>query len=231
MTAAETETSPEASTDSPEEPEMPEHEEVEHEEGPETEDGVEEQPDESEPDMEEPDIYEFSEESGYTAGDLEPAYEEIDEDAYQVDEDAEKVLIGDSSWNEIEGMLSEGEDSESWTDRVKSYLFDHDKEYAVSGATGLGAGLFTGFLGYTTAAGLMITGGAGLLGWGVGSYLGDRIRDYLSDEEAEAGGEEEVEENEEDLDHELAEYSDWDVEIVNEEGYGEAVEEYMQQAQ
>jgi hypothetical protein len=230
MTATETETSPETSTDSPEEPEMPEHEEVEHEEGPETEEEVEEETDESEPDIDEPDIYEFSEESGYTAGDLERAYEAIDEEAYQVKEEDEKVLIGDSSWNEIEGMLSEGEDSESWTDRVKSYLFDHDKEYGTAGATGLGAGLFTGFLGYTTAAGLMITGGAGLLGWGVGSYLGDRISEYLSDEETEEEPSEEPDEDTE-VEHELSEYSDWEVEIVDEEAYGEAVEEYMQQAQ
>lgn len=209
-------------TESPEEPEEPETPEQE-----------EEPVQEEEAEAEEPDIYEFAESSGYTAGDLQPAYESIDEDSYQIDEEAEKILIGGSDWGEIQGLLSEGEEESpeaSWGDRIKSYLFDHDTEYAAGGATGIGAGILTASLGYTVAGGLMITGGSAALGLGIGSYLGDRIRYYLSDGETEEGIDEEPGEEAE-REHELSEYSEWEVEIVDEEAYGEAVEEYIEQAQ
>ena len=227
MTAAETEEGEPSSPESPEEPEMPETEE----DGGESEDHGEEADNGQE--VDEPDIYEFAEESGYTAGDLQPAYQEIEEDSYQLDEDSEKVLIGASDWENIEGMLSAEEEEtgepDSWTDMVKSYLFDHDTEYTVGGATGLGAGILTASLGYTLAGGLLATGGSAALGWGLGNILGDKITEYVSDEETLEEPEESEEETE--IEHELDEYSEWEVEIVDEEAYGQAVEEYLQQTQ
>lgn len=206
--------------EAPEEPEEVE-EEIEEVQEPESEEPEPEVEEES-PELEEPDVYDFTQESGYTAGDLSPAYEEIGED-YELDEESETVLIGGSSWGEIEGLLSEDGSNSTWTDRVESYLFNKDKEFAVGGAAGIGTGLLSGVLGYTTAADFLFTGGVASLSWGIGSYIGKKVGDYFGD-----GSEDTEEEETEDIEHELDEYSDWEVEIVDEESYGQALKEYME---
>lgn len=196
-------------TDSPEEPEVTEPEANETSE---------------ENEVEEPDIYDFSEGSGYTVNDLnQEAYEELSDDSYLIDEDNENVLIADSSWESVEEALSgDEEESQGLWSKTKDYLFNHDKKYAAGGAAGVGIGEFTGLLGYTTAAGVLTASGGAALGWGIGGLIGDKIAKYLSDSDS---GDEESEE----LEHELTEYSDWDIEVVNNHDYGRAMEEYAQQ--
>ena len=184
------------------------------------------EPDEdSEP--EEPEIYDFTDETGYNAGDLRPAYDVL-EGSYWLDEDNENVVIADSSWNQVEKILEQDENDQSeeevdgdssWKDSIKSYLFDHDSAYMKGGLTGIGSGLVSGALGYGLAADVLLTGGAGAFGWGLGGKIGD----YLWGDDSE---EEESMEVSEDYDSELAEYSDWDVEVLKMQKYGQAVQEY-----
>jgi hypothetical protein len=162
--------------------------------------------------IEEPDIYNFTDSTDYTAGKITAAYEEK------------------SSWNEIEGILSEEETS--WTDRVKSYLFEteninshiskHDKEYSIGGISGIGSGFLAGSLGYTATAGLMMTGGIAALGIGAGSYIMKKLG-YFEDQDKEGPEQEESE-----IDHPLEEYSEWEVEILDHDAYEEAMEEYAE---
>lgn len=208
----------------PEEPDTPEEESPEEPSEDETE---EDESEDEEVEVEEPDVYDFTEDSGYTAEDLAPAYGEIAGDDYILDEESENVLIGDSSWNEIEGLLSEEESSESLNERAKRYLLDNDKEYAAAGAAGMGSGLLAGGLGYWTAADILFLGGAASVTWAGASYLGKKAKDYLSDEDSEPEPEEDT--AEEIPDHELSEYSDWSVEIVDEEAYNEAIQEYHEE--
>lgn len=180
--------------------------------------------------IEEPDIYNFTDSTDYTAGKITAAYEELSDDEYILDEEAEKVIVGKSSWNEIEGILSEEETS--WTDRVKSYLFEtenikshiskHDKEYSIGGISGIGSGLLAGSLGYTATAGLMMTGGIAALGIGAGSYIMKKLG-YFEDQDKEGPEQEESE-----IDHPLEEYSEWEVEILDHDAYEEAMEEYAE---
>lgn len=175
---------------------------------------------------EEPEIYDFTDETGYSAGELSPAYDVL-EGSYWLDEDNENVVVADSSWNQVEEILEENERSESeeetadessWKDRVTGYLMDHDSAYMKGGLMSMGSGLLSGALGYGLAADVLLTGGAGALGWGLGGKIGD----YLwGDEEDDT--KEDVSKN---PDSELAEYSDWDVEVLDMQEYGQAVEEY-----
>lgn len=170
---------------------------------------------------EEPEIYDFTEDSGYSVGDLEPAYE-ILEGSYWIDEENENVVVADSSWNQVEEMLEADQEEESsdssWKEKISGYLLDHDSAYMKAGLGGMGTGLLSSGLGYATAADFLFTGGAMSFGWGLGGVIGD----YLFGEE-----EEEVEAKAaEDPDSELHEYSDWDVEVVDLQAYGQAVREY-----
>jgi hypothetical protein len=217
-------------TESLDEPEMPDELAEESEEAEvkveDTDEASETTESEESEKMKEPDISEFAEASGYVAGDLVPAYDEIPEQAYDLDKDSEKVFIGDSTWEEVEGILSE-KSSDFLTGKIKDQLYNNRKEYTFGGAAGIGTGLFTGVLGYTTAAGLMITGGSAILGLGVGGYLSGKIEEYLSDDRPR-----EIEETEDsEIEHELDEYSEWEVEIVNEGEYRQAVNEYMEKVQ
>lgn len=184
---------------------------------------------ESEEDSEpvEPEIYDFTEETGYSAGDLNPAYDVL-EGSYWLDEDNENVVVADSSWNQVEEILEHDEKNQSeeevdgessWKDSLKGYLFDHDSAYMKGGLTGMGSGLVSGALGYGLAADVLLTGGAGAFGWGLGGMIGD----YLWDDNGE---EEEKVDTSGESDSELTEYSDWDVEVLNMQEYGQAVQEY-----
>lgn len=184
-------------------------------------------PDEPEPeieseDAEEPEIYDFTEDSGYSVGDLEPAYDVL-EGNYWVDEENENIVVANSSWNQVEEMLEANQEDSStdnsWKDKLSGYLFDHDSTYMKAGVGSMGTGLLSGALGYTTAADLLFTGGAVSFGWGLGGF----IADYFLGED-----EEEKTEPETSTDSELAEYSDWNVEIVDVHDYGRALREYQE---
>jgi len=183
--------------------------------------------DDSEP--EEPEIYDFTEETGFSAGDLRPAYDVL-EGSYWVDEENENVVVADSSWKQVEEILEEDaseetdetdESGSSWYDRVSSYLMDHDRKYMGGGLLGMGSGLVSGAMGYGLAADVLLTGGAGAFGWGLGGMIGE----YFFGDEGEG---EDVSSKE--SDSEFAEYSDWDVEVLDMQEYGEAVNEYRQES-
>lgn len=171
--------------------------------------------------LDEPDIYDFTDSSRYSIDELEPAYDTIG-DSYWADEENENIIIEKSSWNQVEQILEEDEDqkeeeqSSGWKSKLGSYLFDHDKKtYAKGGLLGMGSGLLSGALGYGLAADVLFTGGAGAFGWSLGGMAADYIW----------GGDEETSEaSEEEWSHELEEYSGWDVEVLDMESYGEAVE-------
>lgn len=171
---------------------------------------------------EEPDIYDFTEPSGYSVGGLEPAYDAIG-DSYWADEENEKIVIEDSSWDQVQQVLEEDgetqEQSSGWKSKLEGYLSDHDKTYAKGGLLGMGSGLVSGALGYSTAADFLFTGGLYSFAWGIGGMAADYIW----------GGDEESSESDEDIEHELDEYSRWDVEVLDMESYGQAVEAHREE--
>ncbi|PSH00664.1 MAG: hypothetical protein BRC30_02380, partial [Nanohaloarchaea archaeon SW_7_46_7] len=118
---------------------------------------------------EELEIYDFTEETDYSTNDLRPAYDVL-EGSYWADEENEKIVVADSSWNQVEEILEQeasketDEDGGSWYDRVSSYLMDHDRKYMGGGLIGMGSGLLSGALGYGLAADVLVTGGAGAFG-------------------------------------------------------------------
>lgn len=169
---------------------------------------------------EEPEIYDFTEDSGYSVGDLEPAYEVL-EGSYWIDEENENVVVADSSWNQVEEMLEadqEESSNNSWKEKAKGYLFDHNRTYMKAGLGGMGTGLLSSGLGYATAADFLFTGGAMSFGWGLGGVIGNYL---FGDEEGEIETE-----STGDTDSELHGYKDWDVEVVDLQAYGQALREY-----
>lgn len=164
-------------------------------------------PEEPEPDKSE--VYnEILEETDYTARALEPAYSQISEDDYILDEKEEYVIFETSAWQEIdEALEAEDESQDSFWSRAKNYLFNHDKEYAAGGLTGIATGFLAQGLGYATAASVLVTGGGAALGWGIGGYIGKRISDYWSDSE----------EVKDEPTHELAEFPSYDVKFLKED--------------
>ena len=183
---------------------------------------------EGEPVNEEPDIYDFTDGSGYTIDDLEPAYDTIG-DSYWADGENDNIIIEKSSWNQVEEILEEDEETEEqteeessgWKSKIGSYLFDHDKAYAKGGLVGMGSGLLSGALGYSTAADVLFTGGLYSFAWGLGGLGASYIQNALGGEDEDV--------SEESSDHELDEYSGWDVEVLDMESYGEAVEEHREE--
>lgn len=174
---------------------------------------------------EEPDIYDFTESSGYSLGELEPAYDTIG-DSYWADEENENIIIEKSSWNQVEDILeqdqeTEQEENSGWKSTLGSYLFDHDKTYAKGGILGMGSGLLSGAFGYSTAADVLFTGGLYSFAWGIGGMAADYLMGGDEETQEEASGE--------DSGHELDEYSDWDVEVLDMESYGEAVEAHREE--
>lgn len=171
---------------------------------------------------EEPDIYDFTQSSGRIVGELEPAYDTIG-DSYWADEENENIVIEDSTWSQVEGILEEEdeteEESSGWKSTLGGYLFDHDKAYAKGGLLGMGSGLLSGAFGYSTAADLLFTGGLYSFAWGIGGMAVDYILD----------GDEEEPESSEEVGHELDEYSSWDVQVLDMESYGEAVEAHREE--
>jgi len=171
---------------------------------------------------EELEIYDFTEETDYSTGDLRPAYDVL-EGSYWVDKENENVVVADSSWNQVEEILEQetpeetDESGGSWYDRVSSYLMDHDQKYVGGGLIGMGSGLLSGALGYGLAADVLLTGGAGAFGWGLGGMIGEY---FFGEEESE---------DDADYDSELAEYSDWDVEVLKMQEYGEALRKQRQE--
>ncbi|MFB6174728.1 MAG: hypothetical protein ABEJ87_01990 [Candidatus Nanohalobium sp.] len=169
----------------------------------------------------EPDLYDFTERSGHEVGELVKAYSVL-EGSYYADEEEEKVVVTGSTWNQVEEILEKDEGGEEieergWKDKASSYLFENDSTYVKGGLGGMGTGLVSGALGYAAAADLLFTGGALSLGWGIGSALGKYVSSYLgSDDEEEEGS----------VDSEMEQYSDWDLEVVDIEAYGEALRDY-----
>jgi len=180
--------------------------EAETEDPPESGEG----PEPEETDLDKSEVYsEILEGTDYTAETLEPAYSEISEDDYIIDEDEDYVIFETSAWQEIDEILeseaSEDENNSFW-DRAKNYLFNHDKEYAAGGLTGIATGFLAESLGYMTAASALVTGGGAMLGWGIGGYLGKKISDYWNSSE-----------DEEPQSHELAEFPDYEVKFLKED--------------
>ena len=172
----------------------------------------------------ETDIYDFSEETDYSVGDLEPAYDTI-EDNYWVDEENEKLLVADSSWDQVDDMLEEDHSGggSSWTSRARDYILNEHDSQLKYGGLGMASGIITGGLGFGLAGGLLFTGGLGAASMGMGGKIGDYLLDKFGSGDDEADGEPENE-----YDGELTEYADFDVEVVDTHSYGTAMREYEQ---
>jgi hypothetical protein len=194
-------------------------------------DGATGEPEEIGSEVSQPDIYNFTESSGHHVGDLQDAYSAL-EGNYWADDEEDKVVVSESKWNQVEEMLensseeteSEAEKEPGWKEKASSYFFENDSTYVKGGLAAGGTGLLSGALGYTTAADLLVTGGAASIGWGIGSALGKYLSSYMGWEE-----EDEASEAEDSSEHKLDEYSDWEIEVLDMEEYGEALHEYREQ--
>jgi hypothetical protein len=191
------------------------------------------EPGESDAEGSKPDLYSFTESSGHQVDELQDAYSVL-EGNYWADDEEEKVVVGESTWNQVEEILensseepehAQAEKERSWKDKASSYLFENDSTYVKGGLAAGGTGLLSGALGYATAADFLVTGGAASIGWGIGSAVGKYVTDYFSSSDEE----DDTVETESSVDHELDEYSGWEVEVVDLEEYGEALHEYRNQ--